>query len=75
MATARAAERPAAEPPDLVRALGAWDGTLITVGAVVGSAIFLTTSDVARALPHPGLVVLVWIVGGLLTLALSLIHI
>jgi APA family basic amino acid/polyamine antiporter len=69
MATARAAEQPAAEPPALVRALGAWDGALITVGAVVGSAIFLTTSDVARALPHPGLVVLAWTFGGLLTLA------
>src|SRR5207247_1400665 len=74
MATARAAEQPAAEPPDLVRALGAGDGALITVGAVVGSAIFLTTSDVARALPHAGLIVLVWTLGGLLTLAGALTY-
>jgi APA family basic amino acid/polyamine antiporter len=70
MATARAA----AEQPELLRALGTWDGALITVGSVVGSAIFLTTSDVARALPHPGLVVLVWAVGGLLTVAGALTY-
>jgi basic amino acid/polyamine antiporter, APA family len=69
MATARAAEE-----PGLVRALGTWDGALITVGSVVGSAIFLTTSDVARALPHAGLILLVWVLGGLLTLAGALIY-
>jgi APA family basic amino acid/polyamine antiporter len=74
MATARAVEQPAGEPPDLVRALGTWDGALITVGSVVGSAIFLTTSDVARALPHSGLIVLVWVVGGLLTVAGALTY-
>jgi basic amino acid/polyamine antiporter, APA family len=58
----------------LVRALGAWDGALITIGAVVGTGIFLTTSDMARALPHPGLILLVWLVGGLLTLAGALTY-
>src|SRR5438552_17772748 len=53
----------------LLRVLGPWDGALITIGAVVGTGIFLTTSDMARALPHAGLIVLVWAVGGLLTLA------
>src|SRR5258705_9595308 len=63
------------EPPvALVRALGAWDGALITIGAVVGTGIFLTTSDMARVLPHPGLIVLVWLVGGLLTLAGALTY-
>jgi len=57
------------EEPDLDRALGATDATLLTIGAVVGTGIFLTTADVARALPHPGLVLLVWGVAGVLTLA------
>ena len=60
--------------PTLVRALGAWDGALITIGAVLGTAIFLTPSDIARALPHPGLILAVWIVGGLLTLAGALTY-
>ncbi len=46
-----------------------WDGALITIGSILGTGIFLTTSDIARVLPHPGLLVLVWAVGGLLTLA------
>ncbi len=53
----------------LERRLGAWDGALLTVGSVVGTGIFLTTGDIARALPHPGLVLLVWLLGGLFTLA------
>jgi len=61
-------------PVALVRALGAWDGALITIGAVIGTGIFLTTSDMARVLPHPGLILLVWLLGGLLALAGALTY-
>jgi APA family basic amino acid/polyamine antiporter len=67
-------DRGSAPPVGLVRVLGAWDGALITIGAVVGTGIFLTTSDMARALPHPGLILLVWLMGGLLTLAGALTY-
>jgi APA family basic amino acid/polyamine antiporter len=55
--------------PSLVRGLGAWDAALITVGAVLGTGIFITTGDMARVLPHPGLILLAWTLGGALTLA------
>ena len=55
--------------PDLRRVLGALDGASLTFGAVVGTGIFLTAGDVARALPHPGLVLAAWIAGGALSLA------
>ncbi|MBZ5590326.1 MAG: amino acid permease [Acidobacteriia bacterium] len=55
--------------PQLVRGLGAWDGTLLTIGAMVGTGIFLTAGDIAKSLPHPALILLVWLAGGLLTLA------
>jgi APA family basic amino acid/polyamine antiporter len=58
----------------LVRGLGAWDGALITIGAVLGTGIFITTGDIAKVLPHPGLILLVWAVGGLLTLAGALTY-
>jgi len=59
----------AEEPkPQLVRGLGAWDGALLTIGSILGTGIFITTGDIARVLPHPGLILLVWAVGGLLTL-------
>jgi APA family basic amino acid/polyamine antiporter len=63
-----ATEAPA-DRPELVRRLGTWDAVLVTVGSVLGTGIFLTTSDVARALPHAGLILLAWVAGGLLTLA------
>lgn len=58
----------------LVRGLGTWDGALLTVGSIVGTGIFLTTSDMARVLPHAGLILLVWLAGGLLTLAGALTY-
>ncbi len=65
---------PEGEEPSLVRRLTAWDGALITIGAVVGTGIFLTTSDMARALPHPGLILLAWVLGGFLTVAGALTY-
>ena len=44
------------------------------VGSVLGTAIFLTPSEIARALPHGGLILAVWIAGGLLTLAGALTY-
>jgi APA family basic amino acid/polyamine antiporter len=58
----------------LVRGLGRWDATLLTVGSVIGTGIFITSADVARALPHHGLILLVWALGGLLTLAGALTY-
>ena len=68
------AENAPGSSPTLDRALGPWDGALITIGAVLGTAIFLTPADIARALPHPGLILTVWLAGGLLTLAGALTY-
>ena len=59
---------------DLIRGLSVTDATLITVGAVLGTGAFLTTSDVARALPHAGLVLLAWVCGGVLAIAGALTY-
>lgn len=58
----------------LVRGLGASDAALVTIGSVLGTAVFITSADIARSLPHPGLVVAVWAVGGALTLAGALTY-
>ena len=65
---------PAAGERGLVRGLGPWDAALVTIGSVLGTAIFITSADVARSLPHPGLVVAVWVAGGALTLAGALTY-
>ena len=58
----------------LVRGLGRWDATFLTVGSVVGTGIFITTADIARVLPHQGMVLLVWTLAGFLTLAGALTY-
>ncbi len=70
----RDGDAPRASESLLVRGLGTWDGALLTIGAIVGTGIFLTTSDMAKVLPHPGLILLVWLAGGLLTLAGALTY-
>jgi APA family basic amino acid/polyamine antiporter len=58
----------------LVRRLGSWDSTLLTIGSVIGTGIFITTADIARVLPSQGMILLVWIVGGALSLAGALTY-
>jgi len=67
-------DRPSADDRGLERGLGVADAALVTVGSVLGTAIFITPADVARALPHPGLMLLAWMVGGLITLAGALTY-
>lgn len=61
------APTPADEP--LIRAIGLRGATLLVIGNVVGSAIFLTTGIMARELPSPALLLLAWAAGGILSLA------
>ena len=61
----------------LIRALGLWDSTLLVIGLVIGSAVFLVTggsSGVARLLPSPGLLILGWVAGGVLSFAGALVY-
>ena len=53
----------------LVRRLGLFDSTMMMVGIVIGSGIFLTSGIMAKSLPSSGLILLAWAVGGLLALA------
>ncbi len=55
--------------PELARELGPFDSTMMMVGIVIGSGIFLTTGIMAESLPSASLIMLAWLVGGLLTLA------
>ncbi|MFQ6070880.1 MAG: APC family permease [Candidatus Aminicenantales bacterium] len=56
------------ERPQLLRKINLLDSTLLVIGSVIGSGIFLTTGFIAEYLPSPGLILLVWIAGGLITL-------
>jgi len=53
----------------LTRQLTLTDATLLCVSSVIGVGIFLTPGTVADVLPHPGVILAAWFVGGLLSLA------
>ena len=52
-----------------VRELGLLDSTMIVAGSMIGSGIFIVSADIARRLPAPGWLLLVWTLAGLLTIA------
>lgn len=51
-----------------VRKLGLADTVFLVIGAVLGSGIYMTPGLIAAGLPSPGLLLLVWLTGGLVTL-------
>ena len=55
-------------PVTLARRLTLLDATLIVVGGVIGSAIFITPADVARQIPNPIFSILLWVVAGMVAL-------
>jgi basic amino acid/polyamine antiporter, APA family len=59
-----AAQSQSTSTPTLVRGLSLLDSVLLLVGGIIGSSIFLTAKDIAGPLPHPVLFLLVWIIGG-----------
>ncbi|HEY8314923.1 MAG TPA: amino acid permease [Candidatus Baltobacteraceae bacterium] len=52
----------------LLRRLGAFDAALIVMGGIIGSGIFRNPSVVAQRVHTPGLIMLVWSIGGIVAL-------
>jgi APA family basic amino acid/polyamine antiporter len=61
-------ETAASSQPTLVRGLTLLDSVLLLVGGIIGSSIFLTAKDIAGPLPHPVLFLLVWVLGGMISM-------
>jgi APA family basic amino acid/polyamine antiporter len=59
--------------PTLARRLGLFDATMIVMGGIIGSGIFMNPSVVARHLATPYLILFVWALGGLIALAAAFI--
>lgn len=55
--------------PQLLRKLNLLDTTFLVIGSVIGSGIFMTTGFIAEFLPSPGLILIVWLVGGFIALS------
>src|SRR6266403_1783441 len=58
--------------PGFVRAIGLFDGTMIVVGSMIGSGIFIVASDISRQTGSAGGLLLTWILTGLLPFSAAL---
>jgi APA family basic amino acid/polyamine antiporter len=54
--------------PSLVRALGPIDATMIVIGSMIGSGIFIVSAESSRLNGAPGWLLLAWTLAGLLTI-------
>lgn len=50
------------------RELGLLDGTMLVVGSMIGSGIFIVSSDIARQVGSAGWLTFIWIISGLITM-------
>ena len=51
------------------RGLGLYDSTMLVVGAMIGSGIFIVSADMARHIGSPGWLLGAWVLTGVLTIA------
>lgn len=56
------------DQPKLLKKLNLYDATLLVIGSVIGSGIFLTSGIIAESLPSVGWILFVWFFGAVLSL-------
>jgi APA family basic amino acid/polyamine antiporter len=57
---------------EFTRGLGLYDATMVVVGSMIGSGIFIVSADMGRLVGSPGWLLLAWVATGVLTLAAAL---
>lgn len=58
----------------LARRLGLFDVTMLVMGGIIGSGIFVNPSEVAHHIGSPAWIVGVWVLGGVVALAASFVY-
>jgi len=73
-AQSHAANEGVTTPPnaELLKGLGLFDSTMIVMGSMIGSGIFIVSADIAHQVQSPGLLIVVWLLSGLMTLICAL---
>ncbi|HYD12302.1 MAG TPA: amino acid permease [Allosphingosinicella sp.] len=60
--------------PQLRRQLGLFDATMLVMGGIIGSGIFVNPAKVAAQVPTPLLMVGVWLIGGAIAIAGAFVY-
>ncbi len=55
-----------------VRGLNLFDATMVVIGVMIGSGIFIVTADMSRLINSPGWMLMAWVLTGVLTIAAGL---
>src|SRR5450755_11467 len=55
-----------------VRGLNLFDSTMVVVGVMIGSGIFIVSADMSRLIASPGWMLMAWVLTGVLTLTAAL---
>ncbi len=53
---------------EFTRGLGLYDSTMLVVGSMIGSGIFIVSADMARILGSPAWLLAAWLLTGFLTI-------
>src|ERR1700681_4535669 len=56
------------EHSKLTRGLGLLDATMIVIGSMIGSGIFIVSAESSRLVGSPGLLLVAWAIAGLMTI-------
>src|ERR1700677_847429 len=62
------------EATGLVKRLGLIDASMIVAGSMIGSGIFIVSAGIARQVGSPGLLLVVWLATGLMTIMAALCY-
>src|SRR5258706_14423760 len=62
------------QAPDqgFVRGLGLFDSTMIVIGVMIGSGIFIVSADMSRLINSPGWMLMAWVLIGVLSIIAAL---
>ena len=60
---------PAGSQGEFKRSLSLLDATMLVVGSMIGSGIFIVSADIARTMNSPGGLIAVWVATLLITVA------
>ncbi len=61
------------KPEDgFVRGLNLFDATMVVIGVMIGSGIFIVTADMSRLIGSPGWMLVAWAIAGVLTITAAL---
>ncbi len=60
------------QQPQFRRELGLWSSTMLVMGIMIGSGIFIVSADISRVVGSAGYLLLVWLLTGVVTLMAAL---